>query len=397
LEATIGRRKVYMDFEFTTRQKILKEEARELMEKEIIPIADEWDKNKLLHDAKRLKELFDKIIPLGYVGATLSKELGGYGLDHVTYGILLEELFRAYGSLGMITNLQNGLGNIHIFGTPEQKKKFLPPMLKGEMIVCGGITEPNVGSNPAEMETLATLDGDYYVVNGTKTWITNGTISDICFLVTQTKRGSGASGICHLIVERKVSPYEARELPKLGMRSCVAAELYFNNCRVPKENLLVPPGEGLKDILRAFETVRSLMALGSAGIAQAAIDASIRYAKQRRQFGKPIGSFQLVQEMIADMIVETEISRLLGFRALSKIDKGVRCDSEASMAKFYSVEAALRVTSMAIQIHGAMGLSEELPLERYFRDARTWTIPDGTTQIQKLIISRNALGINAFR
>ena len=386
-----------MDFELTMRQKILKDAAREVMEKEIIPIADEWDKNKLLHDRKHLKEVLDKLIPLGYVGATLPKELGGYGLDHVTYGVLTEELFRAWGSLGMIANLQNALGNIGVFGNDEQKKKFLPPMLKGEMLICMGVTEPNVGSNPAEMETLATLDGDDYVVNGTKAWITNGNLSDICVLVTQTKRGSGASGICHLIVERKDSPYEARELPKIGMRSCNSAELHFNNCRVPKENLLVPPGEGLKDILRGFEEMRSIMALGAAGISQAAIDASIRYAKQRHQFGKPIGRFQLIQEMIADMIVETEISRLLGFRALSKIDKGVRCDSEASMAKFYSVEAAVRVTYKAIQIHGAMGLSEELPLERYFRDARTWTIPDGTTQIQKLIVGRNALGMSALR
>ena len=386
-----------MDFEFTTRQKILKDVAREVMEKEIIPIADEWDKNKLLHDRKRLKELLDKIIPLGYIGGVLPKELGGYGLDYVSYGILSEELFRAYASLGMVVSLQNTLGGIHRFGTPEQKKKFLPPMLKGEMIVCNGITEPNVGSNPAEIETEAILDGDFYVVNGSKAWITNGTISDICSLVAQTKRGSGASGLCHLIVEREVSPYETRELPKLGMRSCPTSEMHFKNCRVPKENLKVSPGEGLKDTLRGFEIMRSTMALGSAGMAQAAIDASIRYVKQRRQFGKLIGNFQLVQEMIADMIVETEISRLLGFRALSKIDKGVRCDSEASMAKFYSVEAALRVTSLAIQVHGAMGLSEELPLERYFRDARTWTIPDGTTQIQKLVISRNALGISAFR
>jgi alkylation response protein AidB-like acyl-CoA dehydrogenase len=386
-----------MDFELTMRQKILKDTAREVMEKEIIPIADEWDKNKLLHDRKHLKEVLDKLIPLGYVGATLPKELGGYGLDHVTYGVLTEELFRAYASLGMVANLQNALGNIGVFGNDEQKKKFLPPMLKGEMFICMGVTEPNVGSNPAEMETLATLDGDDYVVNGTKAWITNGNLSDICVLVTQTKRGSGASGICHLIVERKDSPYEARELPKIGMRSCNSAELYFNNCRVPKENLLVPPGEGLKDILRGFEEMRSIMALGAAGISQAAIDASIRYAKQRHQFGKPIGRFQLIQEMIAEMIVETEISRLLGFRALSKIDKGVRCDSEASMAKFYSVEAAVRVTYKAIQIHGAMGLSEELPLERYFRDARTWTIPDGTTQIQKLIVGRNALGMSALR
>jgi alkylation response protein AidB-like acyl-CoA dehydrogenase len=179
-----------MDFELTTRQKILKEEARTLMEKEIIPLADEWDRKQLLHEKKLLKELFDKIIPLGYIGATLSKELGGYGLDHVTYGILLEELFRAFGSLGMITNLQNGLGNIHIFGTPEQKKKFLPPMLKGDMVVCGVLREPNVGSNPAEMETLATLDRLLYYKRNQDMdheWNHFGCL----FLVLKPKRGSG--------------------------------------------------------------------------------------------------------------------------------------------------------------------------------------------------------------
>ena len=386
-----------MDFELTTRQKILKETAREMMEKEIIPIADEYDKNRLLNDRKKLKELLDKLIPLGYIGIFVPKELGGFGLDYVSYGLLLEELFRAYGSLGMVVSAQNSFGGVYPFGTPEQKKKYLPSMLKGEKIMCTAVSEPNVGSDPSGMETEAILDGDYYVVNGTKLWITNATISDLCELVAQTKRGSGAAGICHLILEKEVSPYEAKDVHKLGMRSCPTAEVYFKNCRVPKENLMVPPGEGLKDILRIFEFMRASMALGSAGMAQAAIDASIRYAKQRRQFGKPIGGFQLVQEMIADMAVEADICRLLGYRVLSMIDKSVRCDKEASMAKFYSVEACVRVTSMAIQIHGAIGLSEELPVERYFRDARTWAIPDGTTQIQKLIVARNLLGISAIR
>ena len=386
-----------MDFEFTMRQKLLKEAAREVMEKEIIPVADEYDKNKLLLDRGRLKGLLDKLIPLGYIGAFLPKEEGGYGLDNVTYGVITEELFRAYASLGMVVSLLNTLGGIGLFGTPEQKKKFLPSIIKGEKIICNAISEPNVGSNPAQIETEAILDGDCYVVNGTKTWITNGSISDLCTLVAQTKGGSGASGLCHLIVERAVSPYEAKELPKMGMRSCPTAELYFRNCRVPKENLLVRPGEGLKSILREFEIMRGLMALGAAGMGQAAIDASIRYAKQRTQFGKPIGSFQLIQKMISDMIVETEICRLLGYRALSMVDKGIRCDTEASMAKFYGVEAAVRITYRGIQVHGAMGLSEDLPLERYFRDARCWVIPDGTPEIQRLIVARNSLGINAIR
>jgi acyl-CoA dehydrogenase len=386
-----------MDFEFTTRQKILRDTARDLMEKEIIPIADEYDKNKLLLDRKRVDALFDKLLPLGYVGVLIPKELGGYGLDHISYGILYEELFRAYASLAMVINAHSSCGGIDVTGNDEQKARFLPSILKGEKIHCNAVTEPNVGSNPAEIETTATLDGDHYVLNGTKLWITNGSISDLALVVAQTKPGAGAPGLCHLVVERSVSPYETSEIPKMGMRSSPTAQVVFRDCRVPKENLLVAPGQGLEKILRLFQMGRAAVAIGAVGMAQAALDASIRYAKQRRQFGKPIGGFQLIQEMIADMSAETEASRLLTFKALSMLDKGVRCDKEISMAKFYSTEAAVRVTSTAIQLHGAMGLSEELPVERFFRDARSWTIPDGPTQIQKLIAARSILGISAIR
>jgi len=383
-----------MNFEFSTRQKLLKDAAREVMEKEIIPIANESDKNKLLLDRKLLKELLGKLIPLGYIGSFLPKELGGYDLDYVTYGILIEELFRAYASLGMILSVQNTFGGIHFLGTSEMKKRFLPSLLKGEKIICCETTEPNIESKEAEIKTSVTLDGDHYVVNGAKAWVTNGSISDICVVVAQTKIESGFSGLCYLVIERWASPYEVRELPKLGLRSCPIAEINFNNCRVPKENLLSSPGENLKNILQLYEFIKSTMALGAVGIAQSAIDLSVLYAKQRHQFCRPIGSFQLIQGMISDMIVQTEASRLLGFRALSLLDKGVRCDKEASMAKFFSAEAVLQVTSMAIQIHGALGLSEELPLERFFRDARTWTVPDRTSQTQRLIVGRNVLGMN---
>jgi alkylation response protein AidB-like acyl-CoA dehydrogenase len=337
-----------MDFEFSDEQRMLKETARRLMEKEIIPIADEYDRKKALLDRRVVKGLFDKLSPLGYIGALVPQEGGGAGLDHVTWGILMEELFRAYASLGGVVGIQNNFSEIWELGTPEQKERFIPPCLKGEKIICTAITEPNVGSNPASVETTATLQGDYYILNGTKTWISNGTISDIVIVVAQTKKGSGGAGICHLIVERDVSPYEARDLPKLGLRSFPTAELVFQDCRVPKENLLVAPGQGLKKILQLFEGARATMAIGATGMAQAAIDASIRYARERYQFGRPIGSFQLIQEMIADMIAETEASRLLAFRAFSLLDKGVRCDREASLAKFYATEAAVRVTSMAI-------------------------------------------------
>ncbi len=386
-----------MDFEFTTRQKLLKDSAREVMEKEIIPIADEYDKNKLLLDRKRLKELLDKLIPLGYIGVLLPRELGGYGLDHISYGILYEELFRAYASLGMVVQLQSSCGGIHVSGNPEQKKRFLPSLLTGEKIICNAITEPNVGSNPAAIETFAAKDADHYVLNGTKTWITNGSISDMALVVAQTKEGAGASGLCHLIVEREVSPYETTEIPKMGMRSSPTSQIIFRDCRVPKENLLVAPGQGLEKVLQLFQMGRASMAIAAVGMAQAAIDASIRYAKQRHQFGKPIGGFQLIQQMIADMLAQTEASRLLAFKALSASGKGIRCDQEVSIAKFYATEAAVRVTSTAIQLHGAIGLSEEMPLERFFRDARAWTIPDGTTQIQKLVVGRSVLGLNAIR
>jgi len=374
-----------MDFELSDEQRMLKDTARRLMDKEIIPIADEYDRKKALLDRRVLKGLFDKLSPLGYIGALVPQEGGGAGLDHVTWGILMEELFRAYASLGGVVGIQNNFAEIWELGTQEQKERFIPPCIKGEKIICSAITEPNVGSNPASIETTATLEGDYYILNGTKTWISNGTISDIAVVVAQTK-----------IVEREVSPYEARDLPKLGLRSFPTAELVFQDCRVPKENLLVAPGQGLKKILQLFEGARAMMAIGATGMAQAAIDASIKYAKERYQFGRPIGSFQLIQEMIADMIAETEASRLLAFRAFSLLDKGVRCDRETSLAKFYATEAAVRVTSMAIQIHGAYGLSEEYPVERYFRDARSFTIPDGTTQIQKLIVGRSILGLQAF-
>jgi len=385
-----------MDFDFTDEQKMIQDTAKKVMEREIIPVASEYDHTKALSDRKILKGLLDKLVPLGYLGHTIPEEAGGSGIDFVTYGIIMEELFGAYASLGMIIGLHMVTKSIYEAGTPELKEKFLLPLLTGEKILCSGITEPNVGSNPAEMETTAILDGDEYVINGTKVWITNGTISDFAIVVAQTKKGSGKEGICHLLVDREDSPYEARELPKFGLRSCPTSEVIFEDCRVPKENLLVAPGQGLKNILHTFEQPRAQLGIGAAGIAQAALDASIRYSKERYQFGKPLGSFQLIQQMLADMYTETEAARCLAYKGFYLLDKGVRCEKETSAAKYYGTEAAVRVTSKAIQIHGAYGLSEEYPVERYFRDARCLTIPDGTTQIQKMIVARSLTGLRAF-
>ncbi len=385
-----------MDFEFTDEQQMVKDTARKIMEREIIPVAGEYDRTKALLDKKVLKGLLDKLVPLGYLSHVIPEEVGGAGMDFITYGIVMEELFGAYGSLGMVVGLHISSYGIYEMGTPQQHEKFLRPLMTGEKILCTGITEPNVGSNPAGIETTAILDGGDYVINGTKVWITNGSISDFALVVAQTKPGSGKEGLCHILVDREVSPYEARELPKLGMRSCPTSEVIFQDCRVPKENLLVAPGQGLKNILRTFAMPRAQLCIGAAGIAQAALNASIKYAKERYQFGRPIGSFQLIQQMIADMYVETEAARHLAYKGFFLLDKGVRCEKETSAAKLYGTEMAVRVTSAAIQIHGAYGLSEEYPVERYFRDARSLTIPDGTSQIQKMIIARSLLGLRAF-
>lgn len=386
-----------MDFVLNREQRMTQDAARDLMKKEIMPIADEYDRTKALHDRETLKGLLDKLAPLGYLGHVLPEKWGGTGIDFVTYGILMEELARAYASLAGILLIQAGSREIYEFGSEEQKKKFLPPLGSGEKILCSCITEPDVGSNNADIQTFAEEDGDAYVLNGTKVWISNGSISDVAIVVAQTEHGSGAKGLCHLLVDRSESPYETRDLHKLGLTSFPTSEVVFNNCRVPKANLLVPPGEGLRTTLKLYEQARATMAISAVGMAQAAIDASIKYAKGRVQFGKRIGEFQLIQDMIADMIAETEASRLLALKAFSMLDQGVRCDREASTAKFYATEAAVRVTSKAIQIHGSYGLSDEFPVERYFRDARSFTIPDGTTQIQKLIVARSALNLSAFR
>ncbi|MDY7036528.1 MAG: acyl-CoA dehydrogenase family protein [Thermodesulfobacteriota bacterium] len=386
-----------MDFEFTDEQRMLKETARKLMEREIIPVADEYDRTKALMDRKVLEDLLVKLKPLGYLGGVIPEEAGGAGLDFISLGVIDEELSRAYASLGgVILIQQNAVRAINAFGTTEIKAKYLPGLFKGKTIACLAITEPNVGSNAIAVETKAVPDGEHYVLNGTKTWISNGSISDIAVIVAQSKGHMDASGICHVLVEREVSPYETRELPKMGLRSFPTSELIFEDCKVPKGNILVDPGKGLQVILHLFEGGRATMAIQSVGMAQAAVDASVRYAKERTQFGKPIGSFQMIQEMIADMITETEASRFLAYRAFSMLDKGLRCDSETSIAKLYATESAVKVTSKAIQIFGAYGLSEEYPVERYFRDARSYTIPDGATQIQKLIVARNALGISSF-
>ncbi len=387
-----------MILELNEEQRILKKNARDFMEREIIPIADEYDRKYHPLPKEIAVGLLKKLSALGYVGSTLPPEYGGQNLDLISYAVLGEELARAYLSLGMIVLIQDGgvLPILMAHGTPEQKAKYIPQIMSLEKITCFGLTEPDVGSGARDIRTSAVLDGDHYIVNGTKTWITNGGIADLAAIFVSTDRSKGARGITCLLVDKDESPFTSRELPKLGCRSCPTSELNFEDCRVPRRNLIGTPGNAYLIALTELAKLRVAVGVGAVGLAQASVDAAVKYARERKQFGRPIGSFQLIQEMIADMAIMTDAARFLCYRALYLIDKGEVCFKEASMAKAYSTEMAVVVTSKAIQVHGAYGISEEYPVERYFRDARTLTFPDGATQIQKLIIGREMLGISAF-
>jgi alkylation response protein AidB-like acyl-CoA dehydrogenase len=387
-----------MILELNEEQKILQKNAREFMEREIIPIADEYDRKYHPLPKEIALDLLKKLAPLGYVGSTLPPEYGGQNLDLISYGVLGEELARAYLSLAVVVLMQDSgvLPMLAAHGTPEQKARYIPKIMSLEKITCFCLTEPDVGSGARDLKTSAVLDGDYYILNGTKTWITNGGIADLAVVFASTDRSKGARGISCLLVDKTESPFTTRELPKLGCRSCPTSELNFEDCRVPKSNLIGTPGSAYLLALAELAKIRVAVGIGALGLAQASIDAAVKYAKERKQFGRPIGSFQLIQEMIADMAMMTDAARFLCYRALYLIGKGQIPFKETSMAKAYSTEMAVKVTSKAIQIHGAYGISEEYPVERYFRDARTLTFPDGATQIQKLVIGREMLGISAF-
>ena len=387
-----------MDFNFTKEQQMIQKSVREYLKKEIAPIADEYDKKGPMSkdDAHRFLK---GLIPFGYIGTLVPEECGGPGMSHVEWGIIFKELRKVYGSLGGITGITSTVcTGINNSKNELLKEKCLPGLLSAEKIGCMAITEPNAGSDPSGMETTAVLDGDHYVVNGTKMWISNGTIADYVMLTAVIRSSEDdEGGIGQILVEREVSPFKATEIPKIGVKSFPTSELVFENCRVPKENVLWPAGEGYKQTQKALTFARCNASVAAVGIAEAALEAAAAHAKQRVQFGKEIGKFQMIQQIIAEMVIETEAANLLAFRAMQMLDEGATCRKESSVAKAYTSEMAVRVTSKAIQVLGAYGLAEEYPLERYFRDARCFTFLDGTTQIQQLIIAREVLGLSAIR
>lgn len=383
-----------MDFEFSETERMLADAARRVVAKEIESVLDSHPPDRPLPKTAML-DLYRSVADLGYHGARISEKEGGSGLTYVMLGIL-NELLPPVLAMSLLGH-ESTIKRIEMGGTAEQKARFLPDLLAGRKIAGTATSEPNVGSDPRGIETTAVLAGDHYVLNGTKLWATNGSILDTAIVVAALgKDPDGRNLITRFIMDRAESPFESREVPTIGFQQGHLGELVFRDCRVPKANLLGEPGDAHSSLTFTWLANRANMGLIGVHLAQRALDASVAYAKERVQFGKPIGSFQLVQEMLAEMATLTDASRLLCYRALALLDRGVWCHRESSMAKAYATEAAVRVTNLAIQIHGAYGLTKEFPLERWARDARMITIPDGTTQIQRLIIGRELVGLRAF-
>lgn len=387
-----------MDFMLNEEEKLVKTNARTFMEKEIIPVVDDYEKKYRPLPKELSITLLNKLIPLGYIGGLVPEDGGGGGIDYVSYAILTEELARAWGSLVtmVIVDVSSGPLDLYYSGNEEQKAKYLSAMLQGDIISSGAITEPNVGSGTRDIETTATVDGDYYVINGVKEWITNGGISDYYGVTLYTDRSKGVKGISRIIVDARECNVETRELPKMGLRCCPTAEVTFNDCRVPRKNRLEEEGLGYEATMKLLLVPRVLIGVSGAGFGQAAIDEAVKYALERKQFGRIIAKFQLIQSMIAEMVVETEAVRLVSYKGMELLGRGEKCFKECSMAKFFGSEVATKVCSTAMEILGAYGISEEYRLERYFRDARTMLPPDGTNQIQRLITGREVLGVPAF-
>ncbi|MCO4891265.1 acyl-CoA dehydrogenase family protein [Cupriavidus sp. WGtm5] len=381
-----------MFFEATPEQRLLRDNIRRFMQAEVAPLVSRHDQEKTFPF-----EILKGLAQFGYIGGRLSEEQGGMGLDQLTWAMMMEEAGYAWLSLRTILNITNGpIAKLAAVGTAQQKARFLAPLLACERKVFTAISEPGTGSNIAQIQTRADLDGDHYVLNGRKLWITNGAFADFGIVVARTYSDNCEGQLSTFLVERDVSPYEVRRVDTMVLRSTGTAELGFDNVRVPRENLLGEEGSALKRMLQGLDGARVNIAMGAVGAAQAALDLATNYARTRTQFGRPIGGFQLVQKMIVDMTIRVEAARALGYRAAMALDRGEDTRVSASIAKLYATEAAHEVASMALQVHGGLGYATDYPIERIFRDTRGGTIPEGTTEVQTLIVGREILGMSAI-
>jgi hypothetical protein len=384
-----------MDLDLTNEQRLIQETAREFADREIAPRARDNDR------AGRFdRELASKIGEIGYLGAPVAEEYGGRGLDYVTYGLIVEQVGRADSSARTVVSVQTSLvcGSIERWGTEEQKREWLPRLCSGEALGCFALTEPDAGSDAASLRTRATRGDGGWVISGQKMFISLGNYAELALVFAQTDPEKGYRGLACFLVPTSDDGYHAQEIHgKLGLRASDTASISLEDVEVPDDAMLGEVGDGFKVAMSALDNGRYSVAAGCVGICEGCIDASVSYSTERKQFGVPVARFQLVQELIAEMVMKRDAARLLVRRAGILKDKGEPNTVETSIAKLYATEAAVECANAAIQVHGGSGYVDDHPVERYLRDARVTTLYEGTSQIQKLIIGRGATGIDAMR
>ena len=383
-----------MDFQLTDEQQMIKETARAFTDNEIVLQSRENARNHHFD-----LDLIKKIADQGYLGAVVPQQYGGAGLDYVSYGLIVEEIGRGDSAIRTVISVQTSLvcSGILRWGTEEQKQKYLPKLCSGEWLGCFGLTEPDTGSDAANQKTRAVKTENGWRINGAKMWISMGNYAKVALIFAQTDPSLGTKGLACFIVDTDQPGYTAQTIEhKMGLHGSDTASISLEDVEVSDEDMLGGVGEGFKVAMSNLDSGRYSVAAGCVGICQGCVEESIKYAKEREQFGKPIASFQLVQAMIADMVVKTEASRMLVWRAGWLKDQGLPNTLETSVAKLHATEASLECANTAIQVHGGAGYVDDHPVERYLRDARVTTIYEGTSQIQKLIIGRQVTGISAM-
>ena len=374
-----------MDFNLSKEQLMVRNIMREFTENEVKPIAAEIDKTERFP-----RETVEKMAKYNMMGIPFPAEYGGAGGDDLAYAIAVEELSKSCATTGVILSAHTSLAcwPIYKYGTEEQKQKYLVPLAKGEYLGAFGLTEPNAGTDAASQQTTAVLDGENYILNGTKIFITNGGESDVYIIFAMTDKAKGTRGISAFIVEKDFPGFSIGKIEeKMGIRASSTAELIFQNCIVPKENLLGKEGEGFKIAMSTLDGGRIGIAAQALGIAAGALEETIKYVKERQQFGRPISKFQGLQWMIADMATEIDAARLLVYRAAFNKSSGLPYGKEAAMAKLYASECAMNVTTKCVQLFGGYGYTKDYPMERMMRDAKITEIYEGTSEVQRMVIS----------
>ena len=379
-----------MDFSFTDEQQHLRRSVRDFAETEIAPHVMEWDEASLFPS-----ELIPKLAEMGLLGVIFPEEYGGAGLGYIEYATAIEELARVDGSIGLIVAAHHSLCTNHIyrFGNDDQRKKYVVPLAQGKQLGCWSLTEPEAGSDAGGARTVATRTNDGWVINGSKTFTTNGHYADVCVVMAVTDKAKGSKGISAFIVEKQNSGFRpGKKENKLGMRASDTSELIFSDCFVPSSNLLGAEGKGFSNTLQVLDGGRISIAALALGMAQGAYEAAVKYAKQRKQFGKTISEFQAIQFKLADMATEIEAARHLVYHAAWLADqKSPRFTKQSSMAKLYASELGVRVANEAVQIFGGYGFIKDYPVEKFYRDSKLCTIGEGTSEIQRMIIARQIL------